>query len=94
MKKAVCPPQLKGGLFTTAAVDNIDHNQSSTSVHDSFNGTGTSLFQHSDSDFTGVQRFQEKAAKLPDLHTKVFPLALLRQDSSIPEVEGPNKADC
>ena len=23
---AVCPPQLKGGLFTTAAIDNIDHN--------------------------------------------------------------------
>ncbi len=32
MEKAVCPPQLKGGLFTTAAVDNIDHNPSSTRV--------------------------------------------------------------
>ena len=39
MKKAVCPPQLKGGQFTTAAVDNIDHNPSSTSARDSFHGT-------------------------------------------------------
>ena len=42
---AVCPPQHKGGLFTTAAIDNIDHNPSSTTSHDSFHGTGVSLFQ-------------------------------------------------
>ena len=29
---AVCPPQLKSGLFTTWAVNNIDHNPSSTSA--------------------------------------------------------------
>ena len=40
---AVCPPELKSGLFTTAAVDNIDHNPSSTSAQDSFHGTGISL---------------------------------------------------
>ena len=50
------PPQLKGGLFTTAAVDNIDHNSSSTSAHDSFHGTGISLFQHQDNDFIGIDR--------------------------------------
>ena len=53
--KAVCPPLHKGGLFTTAAVDNIDHNPRSTSAHDSFHGTGISLFQHPDDSFTGVQ---------------------------------------
>ena len=46
VENAVCPPNLRGGLFTTAAVDNIDHNPSSTSAHDSFHGTGISLFQH------------------------------------------------
>ena len=56
VEKAVCPPQLKDGLFTNAAVDNIDHNPSSTSAHDSFHGTGISLFQHPDDAFTGVQR--------------------------------------
>ena len=45
-QKAVCPPQLKCGLFTT---DNTDHNPSSTSARDSFHGTGISLFQHPDS---------------------------------------------
>lgn len=56
VEKAVCPPELKGGLFTTAAVDNIDHNPSSTSTHDSFHGTGISLLQHPDDAFTGFER--------------------------------------
>ncbi|KAK3730385.1 hypothetical protein QZH41_004674 [Actinostola sp. cb2023] len=43
---AVCPSNLRLDLFTTAAVDNIDHNPSSTTAHDSFHGTGISLFQH------------------------------------------------
>ncbi|KAJ8050257.1 hypothetical protein HOLleu_03391 [Holothuria leucospilota] len=34
MEKAVCPPELKVGLFTTAAVYNIDHNPSSTRAND------------------------------------------------------------
>ena len=42
----VCPPQLKQSLFTTAAVDNIDHNPSSTTSGDSFHGTAISLSQH------------------------------------------------
>lgn len=42
----VCPSKLRQGLFTTAAVDNIDHNPSSTSSHDSFHGTAISLVQH------------------------------------------------
>ena len=33
---AVCPPELKSGLFTTGAVDNIDHNPSLTSAQDAF----------------------------------------------------------
>ncbi|KAJ8048750.1 hypothetical protein HOLleu_01187 [Holothuria leucospilota] len=56
MEKAVCPPELKGGLFTTATVDNIDHNPSSTSAHDLFHGTGISLFQHPDNEFSGASR--------------------------------------
>ena len=39
LEGAVCPPKLKGGLFTTGAVDNIDHNPSSTSAQDSFHDT-------------------------------------------------------
>ena len=44
--KCVVPPELKQNLFTTGAVDNIDHNPTSTTSKDSFHGTSISLFQH------------------------------------------------
>lgn len=43
---------MRGSVFTTAAVDNIDHNPSSTTAKESFHGTAISLFQHPS--FTGV----------------------------------------
>ena len=46
MEKVVCPPNMPCGLFTIAAVDNIDHNPSSATAKDSFHGTGISLMQH------------------------------------------------
>ena len=45
-EQVVCPPKLRGNVFTTAAVDNIDHNLSSTTAKESFHGTAVSLFQH------------------------------------------------
>ena len=42
----VCPPNLRGQVFTTAVVDNIDHNPSSTTAVGSFHGTSISLIQH------------------------------------------------
>ncbi len=42
----VCPENLLEGLFVTAAVDNIDHNLSSSTATESFHGTDISLFQH------------------------------------------------
>ena len=45
----VCPQDIQPGLFTTAAIDNIDHNSSTNSlISASFHGTGISLFQHHD----------------------------------------------
>ena len=41
----ICPSKLRGGIFTTAALDNIDYNPSSTSAQDSFHGTAISLVQ-------------------------------------------------
>ena len=40
MEKVVCPPNMRRGLFTIAAVDNIDHYPSSATAKDSFHGTG------------------------------------------------------
>ena len=42
--EVVCPLILRENLFTTAAVDNIDHNPSWATAHDAFHGIGTSLF--------------------------------------------------
>ena len=44
--QVVCPPKLKSGVFTTGAVDNIDHNPSFRSIKDSFHGTAIFLTQH------------------------------------------------
>jgi hypothetical protein len=41
----VCPAILKKCLFTTSAVDNIDHNPSATTATTSCHGTGISVFQ-------------------------------------------------
>ncbi|KAG0712957.1 hypothetical protein GWK47_017297 [Chionoecetes opilio] len=45
MKGVVCPVQLRQGLFTVGALDNLDYNPSSTTAKGSFHGTGISLFQ-------------------------------------------------
>ena len=41
-EQVVCPAKMRGDVFTTAEVDNIDHNPSSTTSK----GTDISLFQH------------------------------------------------
>jgi hypothetical protein len=43
-KGFVCPPTLKNGIFTTDAIDNIDHNPSSAT--EAFHDTNISIFQH------------------------------------------------
>ena len=42
----VCPRQLRRGVFTTAAYDNIDHNPSANTALGVLHGTAISLFQH------------------------------------------------
>ena len=42
----MCPPSMRKNVFITAAVDNIDHNPTSSTAHRSFHGTGLSFFQH------------------------------------------------
>lgn len=41
----VAPASLKKGLFCVGALDNLDHNPSSTTASSSFHGTGISIFQ-------------------------------------------------
>ena len=91
----VCPSKLRDGIFTTAAVDNIDHNPSSTSAHDSFHGTAISLVQHPTTEKPGTDRATDvfnpgksstskKIASLPSYYTEVPPLTLPSSDIVVP----------
>ena len=42
----VSPPHLENDVFTTAAIDNLDHNPMSVTAESSFRGTTISIFQH------------------------------------------------
>ena len=101
--QSVCPPNLRQGLFTTAALDNIDHNPSSMTATDSFHGTGISLFQYPTPHNHGADcrehRILEEAiqtkklAQLPDSYTNVRPLELTRKDAPPPKVMCPIVSD-
>ena len=45
-ESVVCPLNLRHGLFTTAATDNLDINPSSATAMTSFHGTTISLNHH------------------------------------------------
>ena len=92
-ENVVCPPSLRHGLFTTAAVDNIDHNPSATSALGSFHGTGISLFQHIVQNDEGTERCipviqkevagKQKLSKLPDFYSEVPPVSAFERDLNI-----------
>ena len=42
---AVCPTQLRTGIYSVGALDNIDHNPTATTAKGSFHGTTISIFQ-------------------------------------------------
>lgn len=76
----VCPSILRKNIFTTAAMDNIDHNPSSTSASTSFHGTSISIFQHPTLDNIGELRERlpvnskaKKVPELPDSFTNIQP---------------------
>ena len=83
-KEFVVPPQLRHGLFTVGALDNLDHNPSSTTAKGSFHGTGISLFQFpTAANFGNVQSDirpffvdSKRNYELPDSYTIVPAMAL------------------
>ena len=94
----VCPPSLRKGLFTSSAVDNIDHNPSSTTAHDSFHGTGVSLFQQPTAQVPGVCRNRvsldqatstctKSVSELPESYSQVPPVLLPSKNPSVPVVQ-------
>ncbi len=104
-EQIVCPPKLRSGIFTTSAVDNIDHNPSSTTAQGSFHGTGISLFQHPSVEFEGVDRGiiilnpddpyrRTKLSGLPEIYTIVPPVMLREKEPTVPNAEGPFLSEC
>ena len=90
----VCPSKLRRELFTTASVDNIDHNTSSTSSQSSFHGTAISLVQHPSDTENGTTRvvdtFDPKKCssktitELPACYRDVAPMALPNKELKVP----------
>ncbi|XP_045131595.1 uncharacterized protein LOC123516404 [Portunus trituberculatus] len=97
-EKTVCPRNLRLGLNTKGAIDNIDHNPSSTTAMDSFHGTGISLFQQVTESNPGTVRpdfcplevsTSKKVSELPDCYTSVPPVMYKRKERlTVPKIEG------
>ena len=88
----VCPPGLQCGVFTTAAIDNIDHNPSSSTAVEAFHGTGISLIQHpnhemslkSHLDLLSYERLQNFHCVLPESYTDIPPMSCQRAEVPLP----------
>jgi len=88
---------MRSGLFTVAAVDNLDYNPSATTTKDSFHGTGISLMQHPSHIFEGHDRgvliidqtiasHGKRITPLPEKYTNVVPAAFKTKEFTIPPI--------
>jgi len=82
-KGVAVPSQLRHKLFTVGALDNLDHNPTSTTARGSFHGTGINLFQFPITLNSGVVQdsiklhlAEQKNHKLPESFTTVPVVAL------------------
>ena len=94
-EQVVCPPKIRGRVFTTAAVDNIDHNPSSTTAKQLFHGSTISFMQHPAFPGAGTDRSiiilggqNERSLKivdcLPHYYTDVSPVTGSIKNTPIP----------
>ena len=91
----VAPLNLCKGIFTTSAVDNIDHNPSSTTAIGSLHGTGISLFQHPTAENPGRKRAapiisgteHKKLLPLPETYTSISPVQQWKKEPAMPKRE-------
>ena len=94
----VVPANLRKGLFTVGALDNIDHNPSSTTAVGAFHGCGISLFQFPTRTNLGESRLpiviSPKANDhyLPESYAIVPAVALSSATVSVPKNQ--NVAEC
>ena len=86
---------MRSNVFTTSAIDNIDHNPSSTTAKGSFHGTAISLLQHPSFTGEGVDRSiaivggsreasSKMVGRLPHYYTDVPPVTTNMKNISVP----------
>ena len=87
----MCPANLRKGLLSVAALDNIDHNLSSTTASSSFHGTSISIFQFQTQDKPGdcrpplrVPSTGNQKHHLPERYGNVPPVSLTATTVSVP----------
>lgn len=89
----VCPPKLRFSLFTTGAVDNIDHNPSSNTSIGYLHGTTISVFQHPTSENRGQGRNisliddknkSSSTTPLPEEYTTIPPVLTYNERPDLP----------
>lgn len=78
--------EMKRRAFTTSAlVDNIDHNLSSTTAHDSFHSTGISLVQHPDGN--SFKSYVKATKHLAESYTGVTSVTAIRTNCPLPTLQ-------
>lgn len=95
-EKTVFPRNLRLRLIIKEAIDNFDHNSSSTTATDSFHGTGISLSKHLTENIQGIVRHDlypleepasKKVSELPDSYTSVLPMMHKRKERlTVPKI--------
>ena len=90
----VSPACFRKGLFTVGALDNLDHNPSSTTSLTSFHGTGISLFQMPTKTEPGKSRPSiiippsgKEKHSFPDSYASVPAVAFKTTDVAVPECD-------
>ena len=90
----VSPACLRKGLFTVGALDNLEHNPSSTTSQTSFHGTGISLFQLPTKTRIGESRppitippSGRNKHSLPDSYASVPAVALKTSAIAVPKCD-------
>ena len=86
----VCPANLRKGLITVGALDNIDYNPSATTTKGSFHGTGISIFQLPSHgivrDPIVIEESPSRKLSLPDEYVNVPAISYKTDQLSIPQL--------
>ena len=100
VQRSVCPPKLQENIFTVSAIDNLDHNPSSSTATDSFHGAGISIFQfqtNQDDSFkfelSKTSRNNDSSPSLPSYYTNVKPTKSTPSTPRISTINSMNSMD-